>query len=281
MNLQRIHNVLAFIGWGCLFLAGGAAAGIVPAAWGMGFGLAGLVANGLAAAPVFSPTDGSPIGNKILVTISTLAGLVGASSYFSGVQALMQPGHAQKLAAMIVFFGQAAARLAQSGLIPTGAIARSAMVFLAAGLALGSSGCAHVDAIAKDVTGCVKADESAAVVDLERAAPKIVEDILMCAPGGEAAIPMCVEQGLQSLVVALGPDGERFRLCVVNAIENDPEAAPLAKQRAKAVRVKLNPGHASKLPECRNVEAMNSADLTRCFVALNAESLRVRADLRR
>ena len=111
------------------------------------------------------------------------------------------------------------------------------LALLSAFLAL--PGCAHVNAVEQDVLSCVKSDGPAAIVDLEKASPKIVEDILMCAPEGEAAIPMCVEEGLATLVTALGPDGKRFELCIVNKIENDTAAAPLQKKRAGAMRMKL------------------------------------------
>ena len=129
-------------------------------------------------------------------------------------------------------------------------------LLLAALLASSLSGCAHVTAIERDVVGCVKVDEPQAVVDLEKAAPKLVEAILMCASeGGEVApacppettcapaetaiLPMCVTTGLATVVLALGPDGQRFETCVLNAVENDPAAAPLAKARAKNVETML------------------------------------------
>lgn len=101
-----------------------------------------------------------------------------------------------------------------------------------------SSSCVRLDAIVKDVQSCVKADEAPAIVDLEKAAPKLVEDLFTCNPTSEAAIPVCVAEGLATLDAALGPDAERFKLCVTNTIENDPAATKLIRARAKAVRMK-------------------------------------------
>jgi len=104
---------------------------------------------------------------------------------------------------------------------------------------LGAS-CAHVDAIVKDVQSCVKQDGDSTVQDLEKEAIPFVENLLICDPGfSPAALPVCAEQGLAAVAFAIGPDGERFKLCVVNTIEHDPAATVLQKARAGAERVKL------------------------------------------
>ena len=246
MTLAKLDATMKTLAGVCAVLAGTSYAGFIPpvAAILLGFA-AGLFAF-LSSSPLFDPTlvGKTPWMSRACLTVAGLCTVAAGSSFFPGVQHLFNDGHAQKLATGLTMLGALCTFLSQSPILAGGTvgsgIAPSKLGILALLFAfVGLSGCAHVDAIAKDVDSCVKADGPAAVVDLEKAAPKIIEDILMCAPEGEAGIPACVEEGLASLVTALGPDGKRFELCVVNTIENDPAAAALAKARAKSVRVKL------------------------------------------
>jgi hypothetical protein len=47
---------------------------------------------------------------------------------------------------------------------------------------------------------------------------------------------------LQAVVASLGPDGIRFRDCVLAKIETNPAAPPLAQKRARTVRARLAAG---------------------------------------
>lgn len=113
-------------------------------------------------------------------------------------------------------------------------------ILVVAGVLVFGANCAHVDAIVKDVKSCVKQDGDPALKTLESQAIPFVENLLICDPTfSAAALPLCAANGLAAVAIAIGPDGERFKLCVVNTIEHDPAASKLAKSRAGVERMSL------------------------------------------
>ena len=109
-------------------------------------------------------------------------------------------------------------------------------VFLVAflGLSLGMAGCATFNGFVQACKDCVSKDGPQDVRDLESEAGHFIEHVLMCDPTFDAsALAPCVGQGLAGVVAAMGPDGLRFRDCVLAEIENDPAAQPLAKKAAR------------------------------------------------
>ena len=117
------------------------------------------------------------------------------------------------------------------------------LVFLAVLLPATGTGCAHFSAIEHDVQGCVTQVGPQFIKDIEANAGKTVETILMCEAESsvpQTDVPMCVEQGLEGLAMSLGPDGERFVMCVENTIANDPnvKAAPRVRARARLMQAR-------------------------------------------
>lgn len=152
MNLATIDRSLKTLGTVLLALAGGSAAGVIPAWLGVILGLVGGAFLWLAGSPLFDPTlvGKVPLLSRIFTTVAGLSGVVAGSSFFPQVQHLFSDGHAQKFAALITLLGGLAATLAQSPIIAGGTVgaggAGPAKLVLAAllGLSLGVSGCAAV-----------------------------------------------------------------------------------------------------------------------------------------
>lgn len=115
--------------------------------------------------------------------------------------------------------------------------------------ALAASSCAHVDAVARDVSACAHESSGKFAYDLEQGSAKLVADVLACDPSlsGPLLAP-CVESGLANLALAIGPDGEAFVECVVARVENDPDALAVQKASARAARATLfrKPGWSRK-----------------------------------
>lgn len=109
-------------------------------------------------------------------------------------------------------------------------------------LALGSTGCAHIQAIDHDVISCVDKTLPQAKQDIESEAAPFLADMLLCdgATGFDpSAIPACAAQAFASVDAPLGADAAAFKLCVVQTIENDPNALAERKARAAEMRAKL------------------------------------------
>jgi len=104
------------------------------------------------------------------------------------------------------------------------------------------AGCAHVSAIEADVKSCVNQDAPDASKIVEKNAAPAIEEAFMCeAEGGfnPNEIPACLEEALATETAGLGQDAERFKMCVVTAVENDPNAKLVVKQRAHVMKMKL------------------------------------------
>lgn len=106
--------------------------------------------------------------------------------------------------------------------------------------------CATVDgdlkAITADVKLCVSLEAPPAIQLVERNAGPALYDAFMCdASAGfdPNAIPACLANALSVETAGLGTDGERFKECIVDKVETDPNIKPLAKQRAHLVKAKL------------------------------------------
>jgi hypothetical protein len=238
-TLQRAHNVLATLGYACIAFAVVGANGAIPGALAVTVGLVGVLVNGLAASPIFSPSaEKTTLLDKVLVTFTTVSALVSASSYFEAVQKLMAPGHAQRLASFVLFLGQFASRLAQSRLIPSGALGAGPPV-LGLVLAFFVGGCAHAGAVVESVVHDVEVCAGPACADAaKRAIPKISE-IIMCdamAGSSPAALPACATAALADWAKDAGPDGWRIIGCVVDALERDATRPPELRARARAAR---------------------------------------------
>lgn len=104
-------------------------------------------------------------------------------------------------------------------------------------------------AITNDVKSCVSQDAPDAIKLVERNAGPALYDAFMCdASAGFTpnAIPMCLANALSVETAGLGADGERFKECVVDKVENDPNIKPLAKQRAHLVKAQLAAARAAR-----------------------------------
>lgn len=238
-TLQKAHNVLATLGYACIAFAVVGANGAIPGALAVTVGLIGVLINGLAASPIFSPpTEKTSPLNKLLVTLSTVSALVSASSYFDAVQKLMAPGHAQQLASFVLFVGQFASRLAQSRLIPSGSLgAGPPMLGLVLAFSLG--GCAHVGPVVDDLVHDVEVCAGPACADAAKKAIPKISDIIMCdamAGFSPDALPACATAALADWAKAAGSDGWRIIGCVVDAIEKDATRPAELRARARAAR---------------------------------------------
>jgi hypothetical protein len=242
LNLSKIDTWLKRLAGLCLVLTGSSAAGAFKSETGILIGIFGVVCGFLATAPAFSPTNGSPLWQKICATIGGLAAAIGTCSIFPQFQALFSPGKAHAIAIWIVIVGQAAAFLAQSA---AAEVAKGAAVMLLALLAFGSSGCATADAIAKDIKGCIQPQDAKLLGDAEQAFVSEVDGTLLCDPTlAPAALVVCAEDALPAACAAVGPDAEALELCIENAIENDPAAATQAKANAAKAKARAAKRHA-------------------------------------
>ena len=109
-------------------------------------------------------------------------------------------------------------------------------------VSLSSSSCSHVNSIVTDVKSCINDELPRDKQDLEVAAGQFLKDAFLCdAEKGfdTNSIPECLTKALDGIALALGPDGKRFELCLVDKFQNDPNLHELAKKRARLVRVKL------------------------------------------
>lgn len=97
-------------------------------------------------------------------------------------------------------------------------------------------------AITADVKLCVSQNAPGAIQLVERNAGPALYEAFTCDAGtgfNPDAIPACLDEALSTETAGLGIYADDFKQCVVSKVENDPNIKPLAKQRAHAVRMKL------------------------------------------
>lgn len=247
MNLKRLDGLLKTLAAACAALAGSTYAGFIPGTAAIILGLAAALLAAFAGSPLFDPTlaGKTPVLSRILLSVAVMCGAASGSTFFPAVQHLFSDGVAHKLATGVALAGALCTLFAQSPVIAGGTIGAggSAALVLLLGLSLlGVSSCAHVNAITKDVESCVTADGPQALKDLERDAIPALTDAFMCDAStafDPHAVPMCLVDAFEKECANLGPDAERFKLCVITTVENDPLANPIARTRAKATRARL------------------------------------------
>ena len=61
-------------------------------------------------------------------------------------------------------------------------------------------------------------------------------ELFLCAPMSGGDLPPCAVAGLQTLAVALGPDGQAFLDCVIPLLERDLTKPASVRQGARAYR---------------------------------------------
>jgi hypothetical protein len=244
MNLEKIDNVLKRAAVVLGLMGGAAFTGLYPIWVGVIASFAGVLCGALATSPVFSVTPEAG-WNRAMQALAAVFTAAAGSSQLEAVQKFVAPGHpvlAAKLGLGVMLGAQVFAYLAQRGAGAASQSAGPALVLLLA-LAVGSSGCAHVNEIVQACKDCVAQDGPQTVRDLEDQAGPFIEHVIMCDPAFNAsALPPCLAAGLQAVVASLGPDGIRFRDCVLAKIETNPAAPPLAQKRARTVRARLAAG---------------------------------------
>lgn len=242
MNLKTIDTKLTALAGLCLLVGGGTGfSGLIPVGAAVVISLVGVLAGAVAKSPVFSGTPESGWNVALQILAALFAGAAG-SAQLDAVQKLLMPVHptwAAKIGLGAMLGSQVFAYLAQKR---DGAGVPPAVVLLFGLAFLGPTSCAHVNAITKDVESCVTADGPQAIKDLEHDAIPALTDAFMCdaSTGFDPnAIPMCLKDAFVKECSNLGPDAERFELCVITTVENDPLANPIARARAKATRMRL------------------------------------------
>jgi hypothetical protein len=244
MNLEKIDNGLKKAAVVLGIMGGAAFTGLYPIWVGVIASFAGVLCGALATSPVFSTVPESA-WNRAMQALAALFAASAGSSQLEAVQKLLSPAHpvwAAKLGLGAMLGAQIFAYLAQRGGGPTVGT-RAVMVALLGAFAFGSVGCAHITPIVQACKDCVAEQGPQDLKDLEAQAGPFIEHVMMCDPTFDpAAIPPCVKAGLESVVAAMGPDGLRFRDCVLAKIEVSESAPPLAKARSRAVRVRLARG---------------------------------------